>query len=215
MVALGDADAMVTGVTRAFDQCLEEVSQLIDPVPSGRVIGLSALLARGRTIFVADTSVCELPSAEDLVEIACEAAAAVRRLGHTPRLAFLSYSSFGHPHGEPPQRVRDAVELMDRRGADFEYEGEMPPDVALDAALWANYPFQRLSEPANVLIMPAIHSAAISTKLVQALGEVAVVGPILVGLSRSVQVCRLGDSPARIITMATLAAFEAQFAQTG
>jgi len=210
MVVLGDADAMVTGVTRAFDQCVAEVSRVIDPDPGGRVIGLSALLARGRTIFVADTSVCALPSAEDLVEIACVAADAVRRLGHMPRVAFLSSSTFGRPHGDQPQRVRDAVALMDRQGVDFEYEGEMPPDVALNPALWENYPFQRLSEPANVLIMPAIHSAAISTKLVQALGEVAVVGPILVGLSRSVQLCGLGDSPARIITMATLAAFGAQ-----
>jgi malate dehydrogenase (oxaloacetate-decarboxylating)(NADP+) len=108
-------------------------------------------------------------------------------------------------------QIRQAVELMDRRGADFEFEGEMPPDVALDSALWENYPFQRLAEPANVLIMPGIHSAAISTKLVQALDEVAVVGPILVGLSRPVQVCRLGDSVSRILTMATVAAFEAQF----
>jgi malate dehydrogenase (oxaloacetate-decarboxylating)(NADP+) len=210
MVAVGDADAMVTGVTRNFDQCLEEVCRVIDPKAGGRMIGLSALLARGRTIFVADTSICELPSAEDLVEIACEAATAVRRLGHTPRVAFLSYSSFGHPLGEQPQRIRQAVELLDRRGADFEYEGEMPPDVALDRTLWERYPFQRLSEPANVLIMPAIHSAAISTTLVQALGDVALVGPILVGLSRPVQVCRLGDSVSRILTMATLAAFEAQ-----
>ncbi|WP_372786321.1 NADP-dependent malic enzyme [Phenylobacterium sp.] len=209
MLALGDADAMVTGVTRAFDQCVEEVSRVIDPEPGDRVIGLSALLARGRTIFVADTSVCELPTSQDLVEIACAAADAVRRLGHTPRVAFLSYSTFGHPLADQPRRVRDAVELMDGRGVDFEYEGEMPPDVALDPSLWENYPFQRLREPANVLIMPAIHSAAISTKLVQALGEVAVVGPILVGLSRSVQVCGLGDSPTRIITMATLAAFGA------
>jgi malate dehydrogenase (oxaloacetate-decarboxylating)(NADP+) len=212
MVALGDADALVTGVTRNFDQCLDEVSRVIDHAPDDRMIGLSALLARGRTIFVADTSICELPTAEDLVEIACAAAAAVRRLGHTPRVAFLSYSTFGHPRGEQPMRVRQAVELMDHRGADFEYEGEMPPDVALDSARWENYPFQRLREPANVLIMPAIHSAAISTKLVQALGEVAVVGPILVGLSRPVQICRLGDSVSRILTMATLAAFEAQLA---
>lgn len=210
MVALGDADAMVTGVTRNFDQCLEEVSRVMDPVRGGRVLGLSVLLARGRTIFVADTSVSETPSAEDLVEIACEAAVAVRRLGHTPRIAFLSNASFGHPHGEQSQSARRAVELLDERGADFEYEGEMPPDVALDRALWESYQFQRLSEPANVLIMPAVHSAAISTKLVQALGEVSVVGPILVGLSRPVQICGLGDSVSRILTMATIAAFEAQ-----
>lgn len=210
MVALGDADAMVTGVTRNFDQCLEEVSRVMDPVRGGRVLGLSVLLARGRTIFVADTSVSETPSAEDLVEIACEAAVAVRRLGHTPRIAFLSNASFGHPHGEQSQSARRAVELLDERGADFEYEGEMPPDVALDRALWESYQFQRLIEPANVLIMPAVHSAAISTKLVQALGEVSVVGPIVVGLSRPVQICGLGDSVSRILTMATIAAFEAQ-----
>ncbi len=208
MLALGDADAMVTGVTRNFDQCLQEVHRVIDPAPGGRVMGLSVLLARGRTIFVADTSVSELPSAEELVEISIEAAAAVRRLGHTPRVAFLSYSSFGDPLGEQPHRVRRAVELLDQKGADFEYEGEMPPDIALDPALWENYPFQRLSEPANILVMPAIHSAAISTKLVQALGEVTVVGPILLGLSRAVQICRLGDSVSRIVTMATLAALD-------
>ena len=106
--------------------------------------------------------------------------------------------------------MRDAVGLMDRKGVEFEYEGEMPPDVALNPALWENYPFLRLSEPANVLIMPAIHSAAISTKLIQALGEVAVIGPILVGLARPVQICRLGDSVTNILTMATLTAFEAR-----
>ncbi|MCX7358482.1 MAG: NADP-dependent malic enzyme [Alphaproteobacteria bacterium] len=210
MVALGDADAMVTGVTRNFDQCQDEISRVIAPAPKGRVIGLSALLARGRTIFVADTSITELPNAVELVEIACQAAAAVRRLGHVPRVAFLSHSTFGHPRGEQPQTVRKAVDLLDLQNVDFEFEGEMPPDVALDPALWKNYPFQRLSGPANVLIMPSIHSAAIATKLVQALGDVAVVGPMLVGLSQSVQVCRLGDAVSHIVTMATLAAFEAR-----
>ncbi|OYW93710.1 MAG: NADP-dependent malic enzyme, partial [Caulobacterales bacterium 32-67-6] len=186
MVGLGDADAMVTGVTRNFDQCLQDVTRAIEPAPGARMLGLSVLLARGRTLFVADTSIHETPTSEDLVEIACEAAAAVRRLGHTPRVAFLSSSSFGRPKGDQPQRVRRAVELMDQRSIDFEYEGEMPPDVALNEALWANYPFQRLTQPANILIMPAIHSAAIATKLVQALGDVTVVGPILFGLSRPV-----------------------------
>ena len=208
MIGLGDADAMVTGVTRNFDQCLQDVARAIEPAPGARMLGLSVLLARGRTLFVADTSIHESPTSEDLVEIACEAAAAVRRLGHTPRVAFLSSSSFGRPRGEQPQRVRRAVDLMDQRRVDFEYEGEMPPDVALDEALWANYPFQRLTQPANILIMPAIHSAAIATKLVQALGDVTVVGPILFGLSRPVQICRLGDSVSNIITLATLAAFQ-------
>ena len=171
-------------------------------------MGLSVLLERGRTIFVADTSICELPTPEDLVEIACQAAAAVRRMGHTPRVAFLSSSSFGHPRGEQPARVRRAVTLMDERTVDFEYEGEMPPDVALDDGLWASYPFQRLSEPANVLIMPAIHSATISTKLVQAMGRGTVIGPLLYGLSKPVQICRLGASVSNILTLATLAAYQ-------
>ena len=210
MVAMGDADAIVTGVTRGFDQSLKEVLRVVDAAPGARLLGLSALLARSRTIFVADTSVCELPSAEDLVEIAHGAAAAVRRLGHVPRVAFMSSSSFGNPQGELPQRVRDAVALMDARGADFEYEGEIPPDVALDPSLWDRYPFMRLTQPANLLVMPAIHSAAIATKLVQALGEVEVIGPMLQGLAHPVQICRLGDGVSRIITLATVAAFEAQ-----
>ncbi len=210
MVAAGDADAMVTGVTRSFGQCLEEVSRVISPAPGERLIGLSVLLAKGRTIFVADTSVNMLPHPEDLVEIAFEAAMAVRRLGYKPRIAFLSFSSFGHPDVERSESVRRAVELMDARGADFEYEGEMPPDIALDRTTWDAYPFQRLSEPANVLIMPGIHSAAISTKLLQVLGDIVVVGPMVVGLSRSVQICALGDSVSRVVTMATLAAFRVQ-----
>ncbi len=208
MVALNDAEAMVTGVTRNFDQCLLEVSRVL-PLAPGRIIGLSAVLARGRTIFIADTSITELPTAEALVEIAFAAAEAARRLGHVPRVAFLSSSTFGNPGGEQSQRVRAAVDLMSNRRADFEFEGEIPPDVALDSSAWANYPFQRLSEPANVLIMPAIHSAAIATKLLQTLGAVTVVGPLLVGLTRPVQICRLDDSVSRIVTLATLAAFGA------
>ena len=208
MVALGHADGMVTGVTRAFDQVLDEVRRVIDPAPGGRVMGLSAVLARGRTLFVADTAISAFPVPEHLVEIAREAVRAVRRLGHTPRVAFMSYSAFGNPPGERGQRVHEAVELLDRQGADFEYEGEMPPDVALDPELWANYPFQRLTGPANVLIMPAIHSASISTKLVQAVGGATVVGPLLLGLSHSVQICQLSDSVSRILTMATMAAYD-------
>src|SRR5471030_428407 len=133
MVAFGHADGMVTGVTRSFDRCLGEVLRVIDPTPGGRVMGMNVLLAKGRTLFIADTNVTELPSSSDLMETACEAASAVRRLGHTPRVAFMSYSTFGHPPGERAQRVREAVAQMDALGnLDFEYEGEMPPDIALD-----------------------------------------------------------------------------------
>ena len=209
MVALGYADGMVTGVTRNYDQVLEEVRRVIDPAPGGRILGISIVLAKGKTLFVSDTSVTEMPDPLDLVEIADQTARTVRRLGFTPRLAFMSYSTFGNPPGERAGKVREAVAMLDARGdIDFEYEGEMPPELALDPASRANYPFMRLTDEANVLIMPAIHSASISTKLVQALGEATVVGPILVGLSKSVQICPLSASVSKILTMAQMAAYD-------
>ena len=207
MVAAGHADAMVTGTTRSFDQALADILRVIDPV--GRVMGMSVVLARGRTLFIADTSISEVPVATDLVEIAVQAARTVQRLGRTPRVAFMSYSTFGNPAGERGQRVHDAVKLMDQRtDIDFEYEGEMPPDVALNPDLWVNYPFQRLTAAANVLIMPAIHSASIATKLVQAVGGATVLGPLLLGLEKSVQIAPLSASVSQIITAATFAAYE-------
>ncbi|HEY3814596.1 MAG TPA: NADP-dependent malic enzyme [Caulobacteraceae bacterium] len=207
MVACGHADGMVTGVTRSFDQALNDIQRVLDPV--GRVIGMSIVLAKGRTLFIADTSITEVPESHDLVEIAIQAARAVRDLGYTPRVAFLSYSTFGNPAGARGQRVHEAVSEMDRRSdVDFEYEGEMPPDVALNPDIWANYPFQRLSGPANVLVMPAIHSASISTRLVQAVGGATVIGPLLLGLERSVQIAPLGASVSQILNAAVFAAYE-------
>jgi malate dehydrogenase (oxaloacetate-decarboxylating)(NADP+) len=209
MVALGDADGMVTGVTRSYDQVLEEVLRVIDPAAGGRVMGMSIVLSKGRTLFIADTNVTEMPEAEELVEIAIEAASAVRRLGFKPRVAFLSYSSFGSPVGLRSEKLREAVAILDEMdGLDFEYEGEMTPELALDATARANYPFCRLTGDANVLIMPAIHSASISTKLVQALGGATVLGPILLGLSRPVQICPLSSSVSGILTMATMVAYD-------
>jgi malate dehydrogenase (oxaloacetate-decarboxylating)(NADP+) len=208
MVAQGHADGMVTGVTRAFDQSLEDVLRVIDPAEGGRMIGMSIIRAKGHTLFIADTNVTEMPEADDLVEIAVEAARAVRDLGFQPRVAFISYSTFGNPMGERSEKVRDAVAMLDQMGVDFEYEGEMPPELALDPAARANYPFMRLTDSANVLIMPAIHSASISTKLLQTLGEATVIGPILLGLSKSVQICSLSASVSKILTMATMAAYD-------
>ncbi len=209
MVALGYADGMVTGVTRNFGQALEEVLQAIDPAPGGRVMGMSIVLTKGRTLFIADTNVTEMPDADDLVEIAIEAATTVKRLGHTPRLAFLSYSSFGNPMGERSEKVRDAVLTLDEmEGLGFEYEGEMPPELALEPELRDSYPFMRLTGPANILIMPAIHSASISTKLLASLGAATVVGPILLGLAKPVQICPLGASVSKILMMAQMAAYE-------
>jgi len=206
MVARGQADAVVTGTTRNFNMVLKEVRRVLDIKES--LIGLSIVLARGRTLFVADTSVHELPDARDLADIAIQAAATVRKLGRTPRVAFLSYSTFGNPPGDRGDSVREAIRLLDQRGVDFEYEGEMPPELALDPGLRANYPFMRLSRDANVLVMPALHSAAISTQLVQALGGATVIGPLLVGLEKSVQIVSLGASVSEIITAATFAAYE-------
>jgi malate dehydrogenase (oxaloacetate-decarboxylating)(NADP+) len=207
MVALGDADAMVTGVTRNFSIALEEVRRCIDPKPGHRVIGVSLILARGRTVFVADTAVVELPDAQDIAEIAIEAAGVARKFGHEPRLALLAFSTFGHPPGERSARVQEAVRILDQRRVDFEYDGEMAADVALNPDLMAAYPFCRLSGPANVLIMPAFHSAAIATKMLQELGGATVIGPLLVGLDCPVQIVNLSAKDTDLVNMAALAAY--------
>ena len=206
MCARGEADCMVTGVTRNFNMALREVRRVLDV--KERMIGLSVLLAKGRTLFVADTSIHELPNAAELAEIAVQAAETVRKLGKTPRVAFLSYSTFGNPPGDRGEKVREAIRILDQRGVDFEYEGEMPPELALDPDARAAYPFMRLTGHANVLVMPAIHSAAISTRLVQSLGGATVIGPLLVGLEKSVQIVSLGASVNEILTAATFAAYE-------
>ena len=213
MVARGQADAMVTGVTRNFNMVLKEVRRVLDV--KDRMIGMSILLAKGRTLFVADTSIHELPNAEELAEIAIQAAATVRKLGKTPRVAFLSYSTFGNPPGDRGEKVREAIRILDQRGVDFEYEGEMPPELALDPDARGAYPFMRLTGHANVLVMPAIHSASISTRLVQSLGGARVIGPLLVGLEKSVQIVSLGASVSEIITAATFAAYDEGAAAEG
>ena len=207
MVALGDADAMVTGVTRNFSVALEDVCRCIDPKPGHRVMGVSLVLARGRTVLIADTAVNEMPNAEILADIAVEAAGVARRLGYDPRLALLAFSTFGHPPSERSAHVQAAVHILDQRHVDFEYDGDMAADVALNMDLRDAYPFCRLSGPANVLIMPAIHSASISTKLLTELGGATVIGPILVGLDRPVQIVSLSANDAQLVNMAALAAF--------
>ncbi|MCC6889754.1 MAG: NADP-dependent malic enzyme, partial [Hyphomicrobiales bacterium] len=207
MVALVDADAIITGVTRNFSVALEEVRRCIDPKPGHRVIGVSIVHARGRTVIVADTAVTEMPDAEALANIAVEAAGVARRLGYVPRIAMLAFSTFGHPPGERSERVQEAVRILDRRRVNFEYDGEMAADVALNPELAAVYPFCRLTGPANVLVMPAFHSASISTKMLQELGGATVIGPLLVGLDRPVQIVQLGAKDSNLVNMAALAAF--------
>ena len=207
MVARGDADAIVTGVTRNFSVALEEVRRVIDDKPGHRVVGVSIILSRGRPILAADTAITEMPTAEDLAEIAIEAAGVARRLGYEPRVALLAFSNFGHPPGERTQRVQEAVRILDAKRVDFEYDGEMSADVALNKELMAAYPFCRLKDTANVLIMPAFHSASISTRMLQELGGATVIGPLIVGLEKPVQIVSLGAKDSDIVNMAAMASF--------
>jgi malate dehydrogenase (oxaloacetate-decarboxylating)(NADP+) len=207
MVALGDADAMVTGVTRNFSVALTDVLHCIDPKPGHRVMGISLVLARGRPVLVADTAVTEMPNAKELAETAIEAAGVARKLGYEPRLALLAFSTFGHPPGERSSRVQEAVRILDQQRVDFEYDGEMAADVALNRTQMAAYPFCRLTGPANVLIMPAFHSASISTKMLQELGGATVIGPLLVGLDMSVQIAQLAATDSELVNLAALAAY--------
>ena len=209
MLAHGHADGMVTGVTRHYDVALSNVRLALDPRRGERMVGMSIILTKTRTLFVADTNVTELPSSEDLAEIAIEVAHAARHLGFPPKVAFVSYSNFGNPDTEHSRRVAGAVEILDKRGdVDFEYEGEMTPRMALNEPLRGIYPFSRLKGEANVLITPGVHSAAISTKLLGEVGGALVLGPVLIGLERPVQIAQVGAGVADIVTLAAMAAYE-------
>jgi len=214
MVALGDADAMVTGVTRTYSVSYEGLRWAIDPARGQRVLGLSIIVARGRTVFMADTSITELPGPKELCQIAVQAAEVARRMGHVPRVALLSHSNFGNAPGGVVDVVRQAViELgaLESGGKklEFEYDGEMSANVALDADLMKHYPFCRLSGPANVLIMPGLHSSLISSQLLQQLGGGTVIGPLLFGLEKSVQIAGMGSTVSDIVNLAALAAYNA------
>jgi len=208
MLKAGDADAMVTGVTRTYATSLADVRQVLDPPAGQRPIGMQAIFAKGRVVLIADTSVTEMPTAEQLADIAVQAAAAARRFGITPRLALLASSTFGFPRSERSERIIEAVQILENRGVDFEYDGEMAVDAALDRDKLALYPFARITDTANVLIMPAIHSASISTKLLQEMGNASVMGPMLVGLEKSVQIAPLGAKMSEIYNAAVIAAYD-------
>ena len=211
MVATGDADAVVTGTTRSYSAALEGISMAIDPVPGRVAFGVSIIISRqAGTVLVADTAIHERPDAATLAGIARGSAAAARRLGMEPRVAFLSFSTFGDPRGTIPGSIREAVKLLTERGADFEFDGEMAADVALDPALRAAlYPFCRLTGPANVLIMPGIHAAHILTRAVPQLTSSTVIGPLLTGLSHSAQIVPMQAGVNQIVDVACLAAHAA------
>ena len=210
LLALGQGDAMISGFTRPFAQTMREVRQVLDPktgAGGGEVpFGIHLMIGKKYTVFMADTTINERPSAEELAHIATETAAVARRLGHEPRVAFLSYSTFGNPPGKWLDNIRGAVALLDERGVSFEYEGEMAPDAALNPKVMANYPFSRLSAPANVLVMPGLQSANISAKLLRELGEGATIGPMLVGMEKPVQIAPMTALAPDILTLAVLAA---------
>ncbi len=210
MVATGDADAMVTGLTRNYHVALTQISRVLDPVPGAIVFGLSLVLAGNRTFFVADTAVHELPSPVELADIAQQAATVAREMGHEPRVAMLSFANFGQPELSIARTTRLAVEELDKRDVSFEYDGEMAVDVALNAKLMENYPFCRLTGPANILVMPGLHSAQISSKLLHEIGGSTVVGPLLIGISKPAQIVPMGATTSDIVNMAALAAHAAR-----
>jgi malate dehydrogenase (oxaloacetate-decarboxylating)(NADP+) len=198
-------DGLITGLSRAYLNSLDDINKVIKPEPKKMVFGMSVILSGGRTLFIADTTINELPTAEETVEIAIQAAAETRKMGHIPRVAFLSFSNFGNPYREKAERIREAVRLMDSRtDIDFEYEGEMQADIAINAELLKMYPFARLSEPANVLIMPGLHSANIASKLLQQIGDGNLIGPILCGLERPVQIVSAGAKESEILNLAAI-----------
>ncbi len=207
MVARGEADAMVTGATRNFATTFEAVLKVIDRKPGHTLIGVSLVLTRGRTVIVADTAVHDTPTAEELADIAVEAAHVARRLGYEPKVAMLANATFGQPPSESAARVQAAVRLLSKRRIDFEVDGEMAADVALNAELLATYPFTSLSGPANVLVMPSADAASIATRMMREIGGATVVGPFLVGLDKSVQIVSLGAKDAELANMAAVAAF--------
>jgi malate dehydrogenase (oxaloacetate-decarboxylating)(NADP+) len=208
MVAMGHADGMITGVTRNYATSLSDILLAVDRSDDVRPIGVSIVIGKQGPMLIADTSVTEMPGAQDLAEIGLSAARAAKKLGFTPRVAFLSYSTFGNPPGERMEKVRDAVAILDGMGdVGFEYDGEMAVDVALNPEARRLYPFCRLSASANVLVMPAIHSASISTKIAAALGGATVIGPLLIGLKSSVQIAQLDAKVGDIVNLAAIAAY--------
>lgn len=206
LLKLGVGDALITGMTRTFAQTMKEVRQVLDPGPSHLPFGIHMMVAKNYTVFLADTTVNERPSAEDLAVIAKETAAVARRLGHEPRVAFLSYSTFGNPQGRWLEPIRGAVAILDAERVGFEYEGELAPDAALNPTVMKNYPFSRLSAPANVLIMPGLQSANISAKLLRELGGGATIGPMLIGMEKPVQIAPMTAIAPDVLTLAVLAA---------
>ncbi|MGF1476515.1 MAG: NADP-dependent malic enzyme [Geminicoccaceae bacterium] len=208
MVARGHGDAMVTGLTRRHQTVLQDILRVVDPAEGHELFGLTVVIARGRTVFIADTLVHERPSPACVADITIQASTTARHMGFTPRVALLSYATFGNPKQTAGVSMPEAIRLLDQRDVDFEYDGEMSVDTALDPDVMALYPFCRLSGPANVLIMPGLYSANISSKLMKQLGGGTVIGPLLIGLSKQIQIVPMNASVSEILNLGAIAAYE-------
>jgi malate dehydrogenase (oxaloacetate-decarboxylating)(NADP+) len=207
MLALGEADAMITGTTRPFSQSLRQIRMVVDDEPGATPFGVSIVVARHQTVLIADTAVTERPDAEQLAAIALRSAGFARWMGLDPRVAFISYTTFGNPPGVHIEELRGAVKLLDGLKVDFEYEGEMGPDVALNHDMQRRfYPFSRLSGAANVLVMPGLQSASLTSKLLRELGGESIMGPYLLGLEIPVQIAPMTATASDLVTLAVLAA---------
>ena len=205
LVALGHGDGMISGLTRPFAQTAREVGRVLGHKADALPFGIHMMIGKNHTTFLADTTMNERPSAEQLARIACETAAVARRMGHEPRVAFLSYSTFGNPSGKWLGNIRDAVAILDSQDPGFEYEGEMAPDAALNPKVMELYPFSRLSGPANVLVMPGLQSANLSAKLLRELGGDATIGPLTIGMEKPVQIAPMTAIAPELLTLAVLA----------
>ncbi|MBO6491927.1 MAG: NADP-dependent malic enzyme [Pelagibacteraceae bacterium] len=210
MVACGDADAMVTGNTRRYSETLNKINNVVDPRPDEILFGLNMMVSKNKTVFIADTTVHEYPSAEQLSRIAISSARVTKLFGFDPKVAFLSHSTFGIPMTQRTKHIRDAVEILQNKKVDFKFDGEMQPDVALNEKYKELYPFSEIVGDANILIMPAIHSAAISLKLMKTLGGAKIIGPFLVGLGQPIEIAPLRSSTSDILNLASVAAYSSE-----
>ena len=209
MVACGDADGVVTGNTRRFGASLKKITQVVDARPGEIMFGLNMIVHKGKTIFVGDTSVNEYPTSEQLAKIAISSARVVRLFGFDPKVAFVSHSTFGQPSTSRTKHIKDAVEILREKKVDFEFDGDMQPDVALNAEYKNLYPFSKIVGNANILVMPGQHSAAISYKMLKTLGDTKVIGPLLIGLGLPIEIAPLRSSTSEIINLASIAAYSA------
>ena len=209
MIECGDADAMITGVTKSYYNSLDDICKIIKPKKNKRIMGYSIMLSSKSNMIIADNTACEFPQSDDLVEITLQTVEAAKSLGFKPRVALLSFSNFGNPKKEKTQRIRDAISKLDQMNLNFEYDGDITAGVALNTELQKVYPFCKLSGPANILIMPGLHSAAISTHLLEELAGCVFIGPILNGFEYPVQVVPMGASANNIQKVAAFAAIEA------